>query len=84
MVISKQKFLRGIIGQVKEESDTFHAAVLFKVTSEEPTSFHINTHSGEDDGEILFVAIVDVLGWLHETSLPTDLSSDFVMRETSG
>lgn len=77
--------MRRIIGQVQEESDTFHGAVLFEILLEEAGGFHVDTHSTENDGEVVFVTIVDVLGGaklLNQTSLTTDLSSDFVVWET--
>src|SRR4051812_17309013 len=75
---------RWIVRQVQEQSDTFHAAVLFKVSSEESASFQIDTHSTEDNGEILLMSIMYILCWLpYKTSLSTNLRGDFVVWKTS-
>ena len=76
--------LRRVVCQVQEECDSLHRAVLFEIPGKEPAGFQVNTHSTEDNGEVVFVVIMDALGGLDQTGLTTDLSSDFVMWETGG
>lgn len=56
-----QANVRRIVGQIEEESDTFHTAVLLEIPGEETGRFHIHTHSRENDREILLMPIMDVL-----------------------
>jgi hypothetical protein len=77
--------IRRVVGKVKEESDALHAAILFEIAREETTGLHVNTHGGEHDGEVLLVAIMDILGrLLDQTGLSTDLSSNLIVRKTGG
>ena len=76
--------LRRVVGKVKEECDTLHTAVLFKVSCEEATGLHVHTHSSKDNGEVVFMSIMNILRWpLHQAGLATDLSCNFVVRQTS-
>lgn len=47
----------GVVGQVQEQAHVLHGAVLFEVLLEEPGGLHVDTHSGEHDGEVVFVVI---------------------------
>lgn len=77
--------VRRVIGQVQEQSDTLHTTILLEVASEEPASFHVDTHGSENDREVLLVTIVDALcRLLDQTCLTTDLRGDFVVWKTSG
>lgn len=77
---------RGVIGKVKEESDTLQTAVLFKVAGEKTGGLQVNTHSTEDNREVVLVAIVHALVrdtlLLHQACLPTNLGGNLVMWET--
>ncbi|KAI6769729.1 hypothetical protein HG530_004358 [Fusarium avenaceum] len=83
---SKQK--DQIVGEVKEEGGTLQTAVLLEIAGEETSGFQVNTHSTEDNGEVLLVAIVDTLIGdtllLDKTSLSANLGGDFVVRQTGG
>jgi hypothetical protein len=84
--LSAKRYLRRIVGQIQEQSDTFQTSILLEIPGEETSSFQVDTHSSENNREILFVSIMctlirDTL-LLHQTGLSTNLSSDFVMRET--
>ncbi|KAI6761576.1 hypothetical protein HG531_002129 [Fusarium graminearum] len=74
--------------RVKEKSGALQTAVLLKIAGEEAGGFQVNTHSTEDDGEVLFVSVMNTLVGdallLHETSLSTNLGGDFVVRQTGG
>lgn len=80
--------VRRIISKIEEEGDTLQTAVLFEVTREESGRFQVDTHGGEDDGEVLLVVIVHTLVrsplLLDQASLSTDLSGNLVVRQTSG
>lgn len=77
--------IRRVVGKVKEESDTLHAAILLEIAREEATRLHVNTHGREHDREVLLMAIVDTLcRLLDQTSLSTDLSSNLIVRKTGG
>jgi hypothetical protein len=84
--LSAKRDLRRIVGQVQEQSDTLQTSILLEISGEETSSFQVDTHSSKDNREILLVSIMctlirDTL-LLNQTSLSTNLSSDFVMRET--
>lgn len=67
----------GIIGKIKEEGDAVQTAVRFKVLLEEACGLHVNTHRSENDGEVVFVSIVHVLGGsLDQACLTHDLRSN--------
>lgn len=73
-------YLRRIVCQVEEQSDTLHTAVLFEVAREEATGLQVDTHSTEDNGEVVVVVVVYTLGGLSDkTSLSANLRSDFVV-----
>lgn len=75
--------VRRVISQVQEQRDTLHTAVLLEITGEETASLHVDTHSCEDDREVLFVSVVDVLSRLaDQASLATNLGSNFVVWKT--
>ena len=76
--------LRRVVGQVQEQSDSLHTAVLLEVASEESAGFQVDTHGTEDDGEVVLVVIVNTLGGLDQTGLSTDLGGNLVVRQTSG
>jgi len=81
-----QDDLRRIVGKVKEESGALQTAVLLEVAGEETSGLQVNTHGGEDDGEVLLVVIMNTLArdtvTLNQTGLPTNLGGDFIVRET--
>ena len=76
--------LRRVVGQVQEQGGSLHRTVLLEITSEESAGLQVDTHSTKDDGEVVVVSIVNALVWSDKTSLSTNLSSDFVVRKTSG
>lgn len=78
-------FNGGIVCQVQEKTHVLHGAVFFEILLEEPSGFHVDTHSGEHDGEIVLVIVQNGFArHLDKTSLPTDLGSDFVVWQTGG
>jgi hypothetical protein len=77
--------LRRIVGQVQEQGDTLHAAVLLEILGEEAARLQVDTHGTEDDGEVVVVVIVNALCWLSDqASLSANLRGDLVMRQTGG
>ena len=81
----KDKNIRRVIGQVQEECNTLHTAILLEITSEETTGLHVNTHGREDNRKVLLVIIVDTLRrLLDQTGLTTDLRGNLVVWKTSG
>lgn len=73
----------GIVGQVHEQDDTVHGTVHLEVSLEETSSLHIDTHSGEDEGEVLLRVIMHVLV-LDQGGLTTNLGTNGIVRQTSG
>ena len=72
---------RGIRGQVDEEGTVADTSALLEVLLEESSSLHVNTHSSEDDGEVVLVTVVNALASsrsLDKTGLSTDLSSNLM------
>jgi hypothetical protein len=53
-----------------------HGAVLLKVLLEEAGSLHVDTHGGEHDGEVVFMAVVHALVLLDQAGLTADLSGN--------
>jgi len=80
----REQDVRRVVGQVQEQSNSLHTAILLEVTSEESAGFQVDTHGTEDDGEVVLVVIVNTLGRLNQTGLSTDLGGNFVVRKTSG
>ena len=75
----------GIVGQVEEETDVLHGTVLFEVLLEESSGLHVDSHSGENDGEVILVIIQNRFsGQANQRSLTTDLGGNLVVRETVG
>lgn len=72
-----------VICQVQEERNAVQAPVLFKVLLEEARGFHVHTHSGEYDREVVLVAVEDVLGWpFHKASLSDNLGGNLNANRT--
>jgi len=71
----------GIVGVVHEKAHTVHGAVDLEVLLEETSSLKVDTHSGEDNSEVLLVMIVDILS-LDKGGLTTDLSTNLGVRKT--
>ena len=68
---------RGVIREVEEERNAVETTVLLEVLLEETCSFHVHTHGSEDNGEVVFVAVMHVFGrTLDKTCLPHDLRSN--------
>jgi hypothetical protein len=66
-------------GKVDEKRRVGDTAALLKVLLEESSSFHVDTHGGKDDREVVLVAVVDTLGSsgpLDQAGLTTDLGGD--------
>ena len=77
--------VRRIVRQVQEQGDTLERAVLLEIACEESTCLQVDTHSSENNREVVLVVIVDTLsGSLHEGSLTTNLGSNFVVGKTGG
>lgn len=86
MLINDRIFLRWVVCQVQEQCDTLHTAVLFEIAREETRSLQVDTHGSKDNGEVVRMSIVytfcGLSGLCDQTSLPTDLRGDFVVRQT--
>ena len=76
--------VRRVVCQVQEQSNSLHTTVLLEIASEESAGFQVDTHGTEDNGEVVFVVIVNTLCRLDQTGLSTNLGSDFVVGQTSG
>lgn len=51
---------------------------------EEAGSFHVDTHSSKDNGKVILVVIQHTFGGqVDQTGLTTNLSCNFVVRQTS-
>jgi hypothetical protein len=77
--IEPKAIVRRVVGQVKEKSDTLHGTVLLEILLEESSCFHVNTHSTENDREVIFVTIVNVFSrskLLDQASLTTNLGGN--------
>ena len=73
---------RRVRSQIDEKGTVGDSSTLLKVLLEEPGGFHVNTHSSEDDREIVLVTIVNTLGcsWsIDQTGLSTNLGSNVVV-----
>jgi hypothetical protein len=78
----RREDVRRVRGQIDEKSTVGNSSALLEVLLEEPGSFHVNTHSSKDDGEIVLVSIVNTLGgsWsADQTGLSTNLGSNVVV-----
>ncbi len=71
----------GIVGEVHEEHNILHRAVLLEISPEETRDLHIDSHSGEHDSEVLAGVIEGVLSG-DERRLPANLSTDLIMGKT--
>jgi hypothetical protein len=79
------RYSRRVRSQVDEQRRVTDGSTLLEILLEEPGSLHVDTHSGEDDGEVVLVAVVDTLvgSWaLDQTGLTTDLGGNLVVRQT--
>lgn len=54
-------FIRGVVGQIEEEADVVHRAILFKVGLKEPGCLHIDLVE-EETQAICFGTYVTVIG----------------------
>ncbi len=72
----------GIVCQVHEQHDTVHGAVDLEIGLEESSGLSVDSHCRENDGEVRVVVIEHVLSF-HQRCLPTDLSTDLIVRKTS-
>lgn len=72
-----------IVGVVHEQHDTVHGSVDLELLLEETRGLQVDTHSSEDDSEVLLGVILHVLA-LDEGSLTADLGTDLVVRKTGG
>jgi len=70
-----------VVGVVHEEHDTVHGAVHLELLFEETGSLQVDTHSCEDNGEVLIRVIEDILA-LDEGGLTADLRTNIVVRKT--
>lgn len=79
---------RRVVCQVQEQGNTLHTAVLLEVSCEETRCLQVDTHSTENDGEVVSVsvvyALVDPGRPTDKTGLSANLSGDFVVGETGG
>ena len=61
MIVKSVAHLRRVIRQVQEQGDTLHTAILLEISCEETTCFQVDTHSTENDREVVCVSVVDAL-----------------------
>jgi hypothetical protein len=71
-----ESYLRWIVGQIQEETNVFHRTVFFEILLEETRSFHVHTHSGKNNSEIVIALLVLTLGQLDKTALSHNLSGN--------
>ena len=69
-----------VVGVIHEKHNTVHGTVDLEVSLEESSSLQVDSHCGEDNGEIFFIVILDIFS-LDERSLSTDLWTDLIMRK---
>mmetsp|Transcript_7110 Transcript_7110/g.17954 ORF Transcript_7110/g.17954 Transcript_7110/m.17954 type:complete len:561 (+) Transcript_7110:182-1864(+) len=74
---------RRVVGQVQEEHDVLHGAVLLEVVAEEACRLHVHTHGAEDDAEVIRRVVQHVLA-LDQRGLTADLRRDLVVRQARG
>jgi hypothetical protein len=70
-----------IVGVIHEEHNTVHGAIYLEIGLEESSNLSVYSHSSENNAEIVFVMIMDILSF-NERSLSTDLSTDLIMWKT--
>lgn len=76
-------YVRWVVGQVQEQGDTLHTAILFKISREKATRLQVDTHGTENDGKVLLVSVVNIFcRFTNQTSLAANLSGDLVMWQT--
>lgn len=73
--------VRRVISQVQEQRDTLHTAIFLEIAGKESSSLLVDTHGRENDGEVVLVAVVDIL--LNQASLTADLRGNLIVRQTS-
>ena len=79
------QFLRWIVSQVQEQAYILHRAILLEILLEKSSSFHVDTHSSEDNSEIVAAIVHNVLAammLLDQAGLTTNLSCDFIVWQT--
>ena len=80
-IVEQGYIVRRVVCQVQEQCDSFHTPILLEVSCEKSTCFHIDTHSRENNGEVLLMTIMDILRRLiDQPGLTTYLRSNFVVR----
>jgi len=80
-----REYARRIICQVQKQRDTLHGTILLEITSKESRSLQVDTHGTKDDAEVLCMTIMyGLVGLVDKTSLSTNLSGDFIVRQTGG
>lgn len=72
-----------VVRVVHEKHDTVHGSVDLEFVLEETSSLQVDTHSSENDTEVLLGVVEHVL-LLDEGGLTADLSTDLVVWETGG
>ena len=74
----------GVIGEVEEEANVLHRAVLLEILLEKAGSLHVDTHGGEHNGEVGLASVAHTLSiLLDETCLPADLGGNLIVGKTS-
>jgi hypothetical protein len=72
----------GIVGVIHEKNGSIHGAINLEVGLEESSSFQVDSHSRENNGEVFITVIKHILTF-DEGSLSTDLGTNLVMGKTS-
>ena len=83
LVLDRVRRNVGSLARFKNNVDSFQTAILFEIGLEESSCFHVDTHCSKNDGEIVFMHIMDIFTMFDQACLTTDLCCDFVVRKTS-
>ncbi|KAH3660774.1 hypothetical protein OGATHE_005106 [Ogataea polymorpha] len=71
-----------VVSQVQEQRSSIQRTVLFEILFEETRRLQVDTHGGKNNTEILLMAVLNILGWSHQSCLSTNLGCDFIVRKT--
>mmetsp|Transcript_62503 Transcript_62503/g.167417 ORF Transcript_62503/g.167417 Transcript_62503/m.167417 type:complete len:335 (+) Transcript_62503:537-1541(+) len=73
----------GVVGEVQEQDDVLHGAVLLKIVLKKPCRLHVHPHGPEHNRKIIRGVVLGVL-LLHQPGLPADLGGDLVVGQAGG
>ncbi|KAH3668808.1 hypothetical protein OGAPHI_002563 [Ogataea philodendri] len=81
---SDDSFNGWVVGQIQEQRGSVQRSVFLEILLEETRGLQIDTHSSENNTEVLLVTVLDIFGWSDQTGLSTDLGSNLVVGKTRG